>query len=297
MIYVMMFTKHFRFLKADIFSNEIRRLCSKISTYKELNDGTVVVEKVGEVTTIGINRPEKRNCINSSTSRFLEIAIENFENDSRSYVGIIHGIGGNFCSGEDLEEIANQSSPKTSSMDFSHKIRTKPLVAAVSGYAVGGGLNIVLMCDLTVLEENALLGFYNRRFGLPCSKRQTHRLAATVGLSRALDLILTGRTLTAEEAFQWGLANRIVACGTALGQALQLARSLVKFPQQCLLHDRNILYESVFNINLHDENTNPSTVFHEESTHGAQKFVQMGIGKHGKSYNLKKKHIPDWEKE
>nr|CAD7265927.1 unnamed protein product [Timema shepardi] len=122
----------------------------------------------------------------------------------------------------------------------------KPLVAAISGYAVAGGLELALLCDLRVVEETAIMGVFNRHFGVPLMDGGTVRLQSIVGLSRALDLILTGRAIKAKEAYEWGLANRVVACGTALGQAINLANSLVKFPQVCLQADRTSTYHTAF---------------------------------------------------
>lgn len=267
---------------------------------------TIIVEKFDHITTIGINRPEKRNCINKSTAVLLAETIKKFEEDNNAYVGVLHGIGGNFCAGYDLSEISELGDYgaddllETGPMGLPQRVVKKPLVAALSGFAVAGGLELALLCDLRVIEENAVLGVYNRRFGIPLINGGTVRLQATVGLSRTLDLILTGRSIDAKEAYEWGLANRIVACGTALGQAMQLAGSLVKFPQDCLLQDRHSVYNAAFNSSyqtlLKYEQEHGRKVFNSESVAGAKKFMS-GIGKHGKSYNLTEKELPEWEKQ
>ncbi|XP_066248552.1 probable enoyl-CoA hydratase echA8 [Euwallacea similis] len=270
-----------------------------------INETSVLVDKIGKITTIGINRPEKRNCVDSTTAKLLKRAILNFEEDDSSLTAVLYGIGGNFCSGYDLQEIADVGDSHCRSYsEFSilplKKMIRKPMVASLSGYTVAGGLELALLCDLRVMEETAVLGLYERRFGIPISDGATVRLPALIGLSRALDLILTGKSLTAKEAFEWGLANRIVACGTGLGQALQLATCLEKFPQDCLISDRdsayNAAYTQVYEELLKYEKQNANSVKLKSIVEGAKKFLS-GIGRHGKSYNLKEKDCNDWEKE
>lgn len=164
---------------------------------------------------------------------------------------------------------------------------SKPVIAAVDGFAVAGGLELSLWCDLRVVETTAIMGVYCRRFGVPLIDGGTVRLTKLIGLSRALDLILTGRGINGKEAFEFGIANRLVPVGTALGQAFNLARSLVKFPQECLRMDRKSAYYSTFEAKSHEdalkyEFENAKHVIVEESIQGAQKFVKEGIGKHGK---------------
>ncbi|XP_044259548.1 probable enoyl-CoA hydratase echA8 [Tribolium madens] len=269
------------------------------------NPQTVLTEKIGEIVTIGINRPEKRNCVDPSTATLLRNSIEDFENDNTVKAAVLYGTGGNFCAGYDLNSLSQMDNSDTTfnpqgQMGPTLRFIKKPMVAAISGYAVAGGLELALMCDLRVMEETAVLGVYCRRFGVPLIDGGTVRLQAMVGLSRALDLILTGRSLNAKEAFEWGVANRIVACGTALGQAIQLANSLVKFPQECLLTDRNSTYNAAFNSAYLDllkyEQENGVKVVRTESIAGAKRFV-AGVGRHGKSTNLKVPDLKVWEKE
>ncbi|KAG8229865.1 hypothetical protein J437_LFUL008255 [Ladona fulva] len=252
--------------------NKIARPISEqlIRSCHASNKDTVLVEKLGAVTTIGINRPEKRNCINIETAERLVEAIESFENDDESFVGVLYGKGGNFCSGYDLEELSSVNDAITvreiiargaqkglGPMGPTRKIFRKPVIASISGYAVAGGFELALACDLRIMEETAIMGVFNRRFGVPLVDGGTVRLPSMIGLSRAMDLILTGRAVTAKEALEWGLANRYVAIGTGLGQAVNMARSLAKFPQKCLLADRASAYTFAMS---------PDTSFLEETT-------------------------------
>ncbi|XP_060523699.1 probable enoyl-CoA hydratase [Cylas formicarius] len=265
----------------------------------------IVTEAVGQIVTIGLNRPEKRNCIDTDTAVKLNKAINEFEEDDSSLVAVLYGVGGNFCSGYDLSELSQadlDNEDLISQMMMVPRIKhtQKPMVAALSGFTIAGGMELALLCDLRVMEDTAVMGFYGRRFGVPLVDGATVRLPAMVGLSKALDLILTGRTLNAKEAFEWGLANRIVACGTSLGQAIQLATSLVKFPQRCLKSDRKSIYNSAF-IQIFDEllefeKKNANKLDKSSIIVGAKKFMS-GIGKHGKAYNLSEKQKYDWEKE
>lgn len=160
----------------------------------------------------------------------------------------------------------------------------KPMIAAVNGYCVAGGLELALLCDLRVMETDAIMGFFNRRFGVPLVDGGTVRLAPMIGLSRALDLVLTGRQISSKEAFEIGLANRVVGTGTALGQALNLAQSIAKFPQACVNHDRDSLFNTVYNANNKDEaldfelmSSGPHVL--EEAKLGAEKFSKEKIGR------------------
>lgn len=178
----------------------------------------------------------------------------------------------------------------------------KPLIAAINGYCVGGGLELALMCDLRVVEENSVLGFFNRRFGVPLVDGGCARLAHLIGLSRALDLVLTGRHVTAHEASDMGLANRVVAIGSALGQALNLANSIAKFPQECVKHDRDALYYACFDSPSFRESVNYEVMtcskeLFDEATLGSGKFIEEGIGRGGKFHNVREKELPEWEKD
>ncbi|XP_050312919.1 probable enoyl-CoA hydratase echA8 [Anthonomus grandis grandis] len=264
------------------------------------NNKSIIIEKLGPITTIGINRPSKRNCIDTPTGRLLDEALCTFEEDTDSSVAVLYGTGGNFCSGFDLNELAEAKHQLPPMMFPSRAFVRKPTVAALSGYTVAGGLELALMCDLRVMEDTAVIGLYGRRFGVPLTGGATVRLPALIGLSRALDLILTGRSLAAKEALDWGLVNRVVACGTGLGQALQLATCLAKFPRECLGVDRRSTYDAAFNGAFEDalkyERENAENVPPGEVVKGAKAFLG-GIGRHGKSYNLTEKQRTEWERE
>nr|XP_025035122.1 uncharacterized protein LOC102448550 isoform X3 [Pelodiscus sinensis] len=184
----------------------------------------VVTERHGTIMTIGINRPEARNAVNQKTAAMLLQAFNSFEDDTSLTVAVLHGIGGNFCAGYDLKELAHNPTSIKSEQDVTKgpgpmgpsRIKfSKPVIAAVSGYAVAGGLELSLLADLRVVEQSAVFGVFCRRFGVPLIDGGTVRLPRLIGLSRALDLILTGRPVSAQEAYEFGLANRIVPNGQA----------------------------------------------------------------------------------
>ncbi|CAG0920608.1 unnamed protein product [Notodromas monacha] len=270
-----------------------------IRTSAVFKASTVLVEKLGDVVCIGINRPEKRNCVDVSTGKLLREAFEEFDEDPESLVAVLHGVGGNFCAGFDLEELSkslgNNSVTLDDLLDGPHglmgptrmKIK-KPVIAAVNGYAVAGGLELALMCDLRVMEENAIVGVFCRRFGVPLIDGGTVRLPAIVGLGRAMDLILTGRAVGCKEALEMGLINRAVAVGTGLGQAVNLARALTKFPMECMKADKMNAYCSILGNEdgmkekLDAELSRARYVIREESVKGATKFVEEKVGRHGK---------------
>lgn len=273
-------------------------------------EGSIVVEKEKNITLIAINRPKVRNAIDVMTGKKLSAAITDFENDPKADVGVLHGVGGSFCSGYDLTELAGQQQDSPlpihtivhnpeGVMGPTRRMILKPLVCAITGYCVAGGLELALMCDLRVMEENAVLGFYNRRFGVPLIDGGTVRLPALIGLSRALDLILTGRTVTAKEALEIGLVNRVVAVGAGLGQAYNLAMSIAKYPQLCIRHDRNAAYYGTFSAKsleeaLEREASSVSAELLQEAKEGANKFRQ-GIGRGGSFSGVKERKLADWE--
>lgn len=258
---------------------------------------TILVDHVDKVTMIGINRPEKRNCLNTATAQLLSEALDEFENNEETSVGVLYGVGGNFCAGYDLKEIAEydgeseENIPHFGPLANRSELCKKPLVAALSGYAVGVGFELALMCDLRVIEDLAMVGFLNRRFGIPILCGGTVRLSALIGYSRAMELILTGRIATAEEAFNWGIAHKYASCGAALGVAVNLASSLVKFPQKSLLADRASAHFAINSAKpmeeaLQFEKDNSSHLIFEEGVQGAKKFIHHGIGRHGKFHDI-----------
>jgi enoyl-CoA hydratase len=215
---------------------------------------TVQVEKNGPITTVILNRPEVRNAVDRATAQALADAFREFEADQEALVGVLYGDNGTFCAGADLKAIAKGRGNRVDAegdgpMGPSRMLLSKPVIAAVSGYAVAGGLELALWCDLRVAEEDAVMGVFCRRWGVPLIDGGTVRLPRLIGLSRALDLILTGRPVDAREALQMGLINRIVAKGKAREEAEKLAREIAAFPQVCMREDRMSAYEQ-FDLSL-----------------------------------------------
>jgi enoyl-CoA hydratase len=207
----------------------------------------VRVEKDGAVTTVIIDRPEARNAVNPTMARALADAFIAFNADDEARVAVFWGAKGNFCAGFDLKVAATpRSAPSAEGIGPMGPTRLrldKPVIAAVAGYAVAGGLELALWCDLRVAEEDAVFGVYYRRWGVPLIDGGTVRLPRLIGQSRALDMILTGRGVGATEALQMGLANRVVPKGAARAAAEALARELAALPQTCLRQDRLSAYE------------------------------------------------------
>lgn len=256
---------------------------------------TVVTERRGSVVTVGINRPEVRNAVNQETARRLLEELEAFDRDPDLNVAVLHGKGGNFCAGYDLKELANHS-PKLEQdvtkgpgpMGPSRLVLSKPLIAAVSGFAVAGGLELALLADLRVVEESAIMGVFCRRFGVPLIDGGTVRLPRLIGLSRALDLILTGRPVGVQEALAYGLANRVVPDGQALQAAVELAEQISSFPQLCMRADRSSAIYSCYDAPsfvqaMQYEVDHGVSVIQSESVPGATKFT-TGVGRGGKFF-------------
>jgi enoyl-CoA hydratase len=208
---------------------------------------SVRVEKNGPVTTVILHRPEVRNAVDGPTAEALATAFREFDADPDAKVGVLFGEAGTFCAGADLKAVSegrlNPLSPEgIGPMGPSRMLLDKPVVAAISGHAVAGGLELALWCDLRVAEEDAVLGVFCRRWGVPLIDGGTVRLPRLIGLSRAMDLILTGRPVSAQEALGMGLVNRVVPRGGAREAAEQLARQIAAFPQECLKADRRSAY-------------------------------------------------------
>jgi enoyl-CoA hydratase len=199
---------------------------------------TVRMEREGQVTTVILSRPEVRNAVDRKTADALVEAFRAFE-ESDAAVAVLWGEGGTFCSGADLKTLDNHVGEDGDGPMGPTRMRlSKPVLAAVAGHAVAGGLELALWCDLRVAEEDAVFGVFCRRFGVPLIDGGTVRLPRLIGASRAMDLILTGRPVGAREAYEMGLANRVVPAGTARRQAEELAREIAGFPQTCLRGDR-----------------------------------------------------------
>ncbi|WP_421842122.1 crotonase/enoyl-CoA hydratase family protein [Mycobacterium sp.] len=203
----------------------------------------VRVERNGPVTTVIIDRPQARNAVNGPTAAGLFAAFQQFDRDDSASVAVLWGAGGTFCAGADLKAFGTpEANPVHRTgpgpLGPSRMILSKPVIAAVSGYAVAGGLELAIWCDLRVAEEDAVFGVFCRRWGVPLVDGGTVRLPRLIGHSQAMDMILTGRGVPASEALTMGLANRVVPKGEARGAAEKLAAELAALPQQCLRADR-----------------------------------------------------------
>jgi len=202
----------------------------------------VLIETVGPVTTICINRPDHRNAVDAETALLLRQAFVDFEADNHAHVAVLCGTGSSFCAGYDLKYLAanglEDDPDDEGPMGPSRMLTSKPVIAAVEGYAVAGGLELALLCDMRVASETAVFGVFCRRWGVPLIDGGTVRLPRVIGHGRALDMILTGRPVDAHEALQFGLANRVVAPGDARREAEAIALEIARFPQVCLRSDR-----------------------------------------------------------
>lgn len=251
----------------------------------------VRVERSGPVTTVVLHRPAVRNAVDRPTAQALADAFRAFEADESASAAVLFGDGGTFCAGADLKAVASGDEARFNRMDPegdgpmgpSRMLLSKPVVAAISGHAVAGGLELALWCDLRVMEEDAVLGVFCRRFGVPLIDGGNVRLPRLIGLSRALDLILTGRAVKADEALAMGLVNRVVPKGQARAAAEALASELAAFPQDCLRADRRSAYECLgmpLEAALRVEFERGRRVVTLESVAGAKRFAG-GEGRHG----------------
>ena len=265
------------------------------------NANEVRSEKRGDVTIVTLERPQVRNAVDSATARRLHEAFLAFDADADARVAVFHGANGHFCAGWDLQygarmaqqdrgagvlaglDFAPDAAQPPGPMGPSRLLLSKPVIAAVSGAAVAGGMELALWCDLRVMEEDAYFGVYCRRFGVPLIDGGTVRLPRLVGLGHAMDLILTGRKVEAEEALRIGLANRVVPPGGALEAAVALAQQLAKFPQATMLADRMNAYtqwDKPLPEALHGE-WERSKARIADGLQGAGRFAS-GEGRHGK---------------
>lgn len=250
--------------------------------------GNVLVETVDQVAIITINRAARRNAVDSATATALEATFLAFDADDSLHVAILTGSDGHFCAGADLKEVAsgNQSidSVPLGPMGPSNLLLSKPVIAAVEGHAVAGGLELAMWCDMRVAATDAVFGVYCRRWGVPLIDGGTIRLSRALGHSHALDLILTGRGVSGAEALSMGLANRLVATGNALEESLTIARQIAAFPQQCLRADRLSSYRQ-WDLDFHEalqcEFIGGVAVLESgETVAGARRFSK-GMGRHG----------------
>jgi enoyl-CoA hydratase len=253
---------------------------------------TVRIDRDGPVTIVAIDRPEVRNAVDRATAEALADAFRTFADDDVQLAAVLTGTGGAFCAGADLKAIstgggerANRAAPDGDGpMGPTRMLLDKPVVAAVEGHAVAGGLELALWCDLRVAARDAVFGVYCRRWGVPLIDGGTVRLPRLIGHSRALDMILTGRGVSGEEALAMGLANRLAEPGAALDGAVALAHELAALPQACLRSDRRSSYEQ-WGLSLDDALGNEfergaATIATGETLEGATRFAS-GAGRHG----------------
>jgi enoyl-CoA hydratase len=259
---------------------------------------SLVIDRRPPLVRVTIRRPEVRNAVDGPTSAALADAFRSFENDDELSVAILTGADGNFCAGADLKAIASGESERTNPlhppsddalcagpMGPTRFRLSKPVLAAISGYCVAGGLELALWCDLRVADESAIFGVYCRRFGVPLIDGGTVRLPRAIGMSRALDMILTGRPVSAKEAFDMGLANRLVAADELMLETERLALQIAAFPQHCMRGDRRSAYEQ-WGLSENDAMKNEfahgiATVSSGDTLSGAGRFAR-GDGRHGK---------------
>ncbi len=251
----------------------------------------VRIERSGPVFTVIIDRPDARNAVDGPTARALADAFREFDQDPDAAVAVLYGEGGSFCAGADLKAVGTDRGSELhpvgagdAPMGPTRMRLSKPVIAAISGYAVAGGLELALWCDLRVAEEDANLGVFCRRFGVPLIDGGTLRLPRLIGQSRAMDLILTGRAVAADEAERIGLVNRVVPIGTARAAAEALARQLAALPQSCMRHDRLAMLEGAdlpFQQALSNELSHGLTSLQDVQP-GLDAF-RSGSGRHGTS--------------
>jgi len=250
---------------------------------------TVRYETDGPVAVVTIDRPGVRNAVDRPTAEALASAFRTFEADDSLAVAILTGAGGTFCAGADLKAVATGTGNRTTEtgdgpMGPSRMLLSKPVIAAVEGFAVAGGLELALWCDMRVAASDAVFGVYCRRWGVPLVDGGTIRLPRLIGQSHAMDMILTGRGVSGDEALRMGLANRIVEPGQALGAAVELAKDLARFPQRCLRSDRLSAYEQwsmdLDGALLNEYRRGMETINSGETREGAARFA-AGAGRHG----------------
>jgi len=249
----------------------------------------VLVERGDQVTVITIDRPEARNAVDRATADQLAAAFRAFEDDESQCVAVLTGAGGTFCAGADLKAIAAGRGNRVEKdgdgpMGPTRMQLSKPVIAAVEGHAVAGGLELALWCDMRVAAEDAVFGVFCRRFGVPLVDGGTVRLPRLIGQSHALDLILTGRGVCGAEARAMGLANRLVPKGQALAEAVRLAEQLARFPQQCLRSDRSsVLAQWSLGEEdaLRQETRRGLEVIGSGETRAGAEHFSRGTGRHG----------------
>jgi enoyl-CoA hydratase len=237
--------------------------------------GAVRIERDGPVRTVILSRPERRNAVDGPTAAALADAFREFDSDGDAAIAVLHGEGGVFCAGADLHAAGtsegNRVAPDGDGPMGPTRLRlSKPVIAAIAGHAVAGGLELALWCDLRVAEEDAVLGVFCRRWGVPLVDGGTVRLPRLIGLSRAMDLILTGRPVGAAEALAIGLVNRVVGVGESRAAAEALAHELARFPQTCLRDDRLSALEQ--------DGLDEAAAMANELDHGTRSLAEVRTG-------------------
>lgn len=252
---------------------------------------SVSYEVDGRIAIVTINRPERRNAVDHDTAQSLYESFRRFDKDESLSVAILTGAGRYFCAGADLKAITKgdkklpEEDGDFAPMGPSRLRLSKPVIAAIEGPAVAGGLELALWADMRVASDSAVFGVYCRRFGVPLVDLGTIRLPRLIGQSRASDMILTGRSVDAREALEFGLVNRIVPEGEALATALDLAKSISEFPQRCLRNDRLSMLEQ-WALQIDEAIANEirrglDTIDSGETVSGASAFTHQGKGRHG----------------
>lgn len=260
-----------------------------------MNETTVRTEIFGTTMVIEINRPDVRNAVDGDTARKLAEAFVAFDEDEALRVAVFHGANGSFCAGADLKKVSQRDMQTVrleevarmddrAPMGPSYMRPSKPVIGAIAGHAVAGGLELSLLCDFRVVEKSAVFGVFCRRWGVPLIDGGTIRLPRVVGMGNAMDMILTGRPVDAEEAKIMGLANRLVDDGKALEVAMETAEQLAGFPQICMLSDRRSAYEQ-WNLSFEDALVNENRLGRAvmasgETVAGASRFAS-GKGRGG----------------
>jgi enoyl-CoA hydratase len=270
--------------------SRIQGICNRPGEVTLIVTTNVRFEVEDRIAIVTITRPEVRNAVNRETAEALAAAFRRFDSDDLLRVAILTGAGGCFCAGADLNAAARGEGNRVAAegdgpLGCTRMLLGKPVIAAVEGFAVAGGLELALWCDLRVAARDAIFGVYCRRFGVPLIDGGTVRLPRLIGMSHALDLILTGRGVAGDEALRIGLANRLVETGKALDGARELARQLAAFPQLCLRSDRRSAHEA-WTMPLAEALTNEfrhglATIQSGETRAGAERF-KAGAGRHGK---------------
>jgi enoyl-CoA hydratase len=256
---------------------------------RRMSSPAVRFETDGAIAVVTIDRPAARNAVDGPTAAALAEAFRRFDGDASLAVAVLAGAGGTFCAGADLKGFAEGRANRVAAdgdgpMGPTRMLLDKPVIAAIEGYAVAGGLELAIWCDLRVAARDAQLGVFCRRFGVPLIDGGTVRLPRLIGMGRALDLILTGRAVRADEAHAMGLVDRLVDPGRALDGAKALARQLAALPQRCMREDRRSAYEQ-WDLGVAEAMQNElahgmASLASGEAADGAQRF-RMGAGRHG----------------